>query len=72
MKTFAIPVIHIKETFGHILVKAETLESANNMRLSQKEISDKFEKHFFGQTSYEILTAYSSFQRLFEKQSTDY
>jgi hypothetical protein len=72
MKTFAIPVIRTIKTSGHILVEAETLESTNNLRLTQKEISDKFEKHFFVHTSYEILTAYISFQRLFEKQGTDF
>lgn len=54
MKVFLVPVVMTTRTVGHIPVRADSLEKAKAINLTQEQMAYLFNSHHSNHVSYEI------------------
>lgn len=69
MKLFALPVVKTTTTMGHVLVKAESAESAKS-QLNQEQLKELFKGHFTNTYIYEVENWNAACEQLFGPQGT--
>jgi len=65
MKTFIFPVLKKTITHGHVAVRADSLEKAQAVELTQKQLDKSFRSSFSNEFSYEKLPYSEQYQKIF-------
>lgn len=54
MKVFLVPAVMTTKTYGHIPIRAESLEKAKAINLTQEQMAFTFNSHHSNQVLYEL------------------
>ncbi|WP_374553333.1 hypothetical protein [Aquitalea pelogenes] len=65
MKSFIFPVIKKTITHGHIVIRAESFEKAQEVQLTQQQLDKSFKSNFSNDFSYEQQPYNETYQKIF-------
>lgn len=65
MNTFIFPVLKKTITYGHVAIKADSFEKAQEVQLTQQQLDKSFKSNFSNEFSYEKLSHNEMYQQLF-------